>query len=292
MICPRECKVERQEKLGYCGANDEVAIARVAPHFFEEPPLVGTKGSGTVFFNHCNLSCLYCQNMLISRTSHGLTFNKKELVELFLRIQEAGLANINLVSPGHYLLQIRAAIIEAKQQGLAIPIVYNSNAYEKVDSLRLMRGLVDIYLPDLKYYSSKLAKRYSDAPDYFTIASEAIKEMRYQVKDDIVDSNGLMLRGLIVRHLVLPGSIDDSKNVIFWLKKNLGQEVRLSVLRQYTPMYGAMNYKPLNRKLTTLEYQRVVEFFWECGLENGYFQEAASASSEFTPDFSKISILI
>ncbi|WP_313524245.1 radical SAM protein [Anaerotignum sp.] len=285
-VCPRHCNINRIiGQRGFCQSGELPKVALVSTHLWEEPPISGTKGSGTVFFSHCNLHCAFCQNHKISEEGFGKEISIQRLAEIFLEQQEKGLHNINLVSPTHYIPQVAMAIRIAKNAGLHIPVVYNSNGYESLEGLRLLEGLVDVYLPDFKYWDEALATKYSSAPNYPKIAAKAILEMRRQVPKDLFDENGIMQKGLILRHLVLPSHHRDSCHVLDWVKNNLGDSTYISLLNQYTPMHRAKTIKPLSRKLTTFEYEKVTEYFLNIGLQNGFTQKRSSATSDYTPIF-------
>lgn len=286
MICPRNCGVNRAGgEKGYCKAGALPKCALASIHHWEEPPISGTKGSGTVFFSHCNLNCVFCQNYTISAQGFGKELTIEQLADVFLSQQQKEVHNINLVSPTHFIPQIKEALSLAKQKGLYIPIVYNTNGYEKVESLALLEGLVDVYLPDFKYISSVYSKTYSFAPNYAEYAKKAILEMKRQQPEMLFDSNGILQKGIIIRHLVLPGCYKDSFAVLDWIKQELGEDTYVSILSQYTPMYRASEYKQISRKTTTLEYQKVVEHFFSIGLKNGFMQKRSSATPEYTPMF-------
>ncbi|WP_304509208.1 radical SAM protein [Anaerotignum sp.] len=285
-ICPRNCNVNRiNGQTGFCHASLHPKVALVSAHFWEEPPISGTKGSGTIFFSHCNLRCVFCQNHKISEEGFGTEISIERLAEIFLEQQEKGLHNINLVSPTHYIPQISIALRLAKKSGLQIPVIYNSNGYESIEGLRQLEGLVDIYLPDFKYWDKTIAKEYSAAPNYPAIAAQAILEMKRQVPQDIFDENAIMTNGLILRHLVLPSHYQDSYHILDWIKESLGVDTYVSLLSQYTPMHRANTIKTLSRRLTTFEYQKVTEYFLNIGLKNGFMQKRNSATSEYTPMF-------
>ncbi|NPV53010.1 MAG: radical SAM protein [Firmicutes bacterium] len=285
-LCPRRCRADRASgEMGFCGAGILPRVARAALHHWEEPCVSGTRGSGTVFFSRCNMRCVFCQNHRISHGGFGKEIAAGELAGIFLRLQARGAHNINLVSPTPFIPQITEALLAARAGGLTIPVVYNTNAYELPDALRLLDGLVDIYLPDLKYASDELAVRYSAAPRYFEFATQAILEMLRQVGPPQFDEHGLVTRGLIVRHLVLPGQVGDSRRVLDWIRANLPLEVYVSVMSQYTPMFRAKSHPELNRRLTREEYDDVLDHFVSIGLENGYMQEESSAREDFVPDF-------
>ena len=285
-ICPRNCGVNRYKgEKGYCHAGLLPKCALASVHKWEEPPISGTKGSGTVFFSHCNLNCVFCQNHTISAEGFGKTLTIENLADVFLSQQKKCVHNINLVSPTHFIPQLKQAILLAKNKGLSIPIVYNTNGYEKVESLKLLEGLIDIYLPDLKYTSSEYSNMFSYASNYFEYAKNAILEMKRQQQCNIFDENGIMKKGMIILHLILPGCYKDSFAVLEWIKENVGEDTYISLLNQYTPMHRASEYKQISRKLTTLEYQKVIKHFFDIGLKNGFMQNKYSATSDYTPLF-------
>jgi len=282
--CPFECNVDRSVKPGRCRATDEIEVAQAQLHFWEEPPISGTRGSGTIFFSHCNLSCKFCQNYDISQIGFGKKVTPEKLLEIMFNLERQGAHNINLVSPTHYSLQLLPLLKKAKAK-LKIPIVWNSNGYEKVETLRQLAGLVSIYLPDLKYFSDELARNFSSAPDYFKYATAAILEMKRQVGGNIYDDEGIIQRGLIIRHLVLPGQVEDSRQVLNWIKTNLGADTPISLMAQYYPTYRAKELPGMNRRLRAAEYQEIKEHFLALGFEQGFLQELSSASPDYTPDF-------
>lgn len=285
-VCPRECMVDRSQSVGVCGETDKVRVALASKHMWEEPCISGEKGSGTVFFTGCPLHCVYCQNGVIANENHGREVTIAELSDIFLKQQESGVHNINLVTPTHFAIQIREALILAKEKGLTIPVVYNTGSYEKIESLKLLEGLVDIYLPDMKYFSSELAKKYSKAPDYFQVAMTAIEEMYRQVGEAEFDDGGMMKKGVIVRHLLLPGSLADSKEVVKALFQKFGDSVYISIMNQYTPMEGiGEKYPELANKVTEKDYDELVDYAIDLGVENGFIQEGETASESFIPDF-------
>ncbi|OAT84845.1 radical SAM protein [Desulfotomaculum copahuensis] len=285
-LCPRRCGANREAgKNGFCCAPARPKIALASLHFGEEPCISGTAGSGTVFFSHCNLKCVFCQNHEISQGGFGREVDVEQLAQIFIKLQEKGAHNINLVSPTPYVPVISPAIKVARRRGLAIPVVYNTNAYENVETLALLEGLVDIYLPDLKYFSAEPARRYSAAPDYFHAATAAIKEMYRQVGTPVLDKNGLARRGLIIRHLVLPGQVADSIHVLHWIAGNLPREVYISLMAQYFPAHRAVRIPPLDRRLRVDEYEDVVNCLLKLGLQNGFVQEMEAATEEYVPDF-------
>lgn len=287
ILCPRNCGANRLAgQKGYCRATAQLIVARAALHFWEEPCISGTVGSGTVFFGGCNLKCVFCQNHSIALGDMGKEITIQRLADIFLELQEKGAANINLVTPSHYIPQIKDALLLAKEQGLQIPIVYNTGSYEQPAALRLLDGLVDIYLPDLKYYSPELSGMYSHAMDYFEKASAALGEMYRQVGTPVFDeSTGLMKHGMIVRHLLLPGQTKDSKKVLRYLYETYGNNIYISIMNQYTPLPHVTHIPELNRKVTSEEYERVVNFALRLGIENAFVQEGDVASESFIPAF-------
>lgn len=286
-LCPRECNTDRESgQKGYCGENNSLRVARAALHMWEEPCISGSAGSGTVFFSGCSLRCVFCQNIAISEGAVGKNITAKRLAGIFLELQEKGACNINLVTPSHFVPQIVHALEQAKADGLFLPIVYNTGSYEKVESLRLLEGLVDIYLPDLKYVSSRLSARYSNAPDYFTVASAAIAEMFRQVGKPMLDAKtGLLKRGIIVRHLLLPKRLADSKKVVDYLYRTYQDSVYLSIMNQYTPMRIFPDMPELNRRVSHKEYNALIDYCLSLGIQNAFVQEGGTASESFIPPF-------
>ena len=283
-ICPHKCQVNRiKGQIGKCKSGNKVKIALYSIHNFEEPCISGKNGSGTIFFSNCNLNCVFCQNYEISQLGQGKEFEINELADIIIKEQEKGVENINLVTPTSYIIQIAESIKIAKGKGLKIPIVYNTNSYENIESLKLLDGLVDIYLPDLKYYYNKLGKRYSNVENYFEIATNAILEMYRQVGNVQIDSNGILQKGVVIRHLVLPNHIENSKKVLKWIKENLDNKVFVSIMAQYFPTYKAKNIEKINRKLTKKEYQEIMEYVDSIGLDNGYVQELGEHEEKYVP---------
>ena len=282
-ICPHKCKIDRTKQIGRCKSTDKIKIALYSIHKFEEPCISGTKGSGTIFFSNCNMNCIYCQNYEISQLGKGKEITIQELADIMIKQQERGVENINLVTPTSYTLQIIEAIKIAKQNGLKIPIVYNTNGYENVETLKLLEGYVDIYLPDLKYYDDEISKKYSKVDNYFEIATNAIKEMYRQVGQPVLDENGIMKKGLMIRHLVLPNNIKNSKKVLKWIKENLDNNIYVSIMAQYFPTYKAKETNDLNRKLTKKEYEEIENYLYDLNLENGYIQELGEHEEEYVP---------
>lgn len=280
-MCPRKCKVDRKSKVGFCGQTDEIKIAKVMLHMWEEPIISGTNGSGAIFFSGCNLKCIYCQNYQISSLGNGQIISIDKLVDIFKKLEQMGASNINLVTPTHYTNQILQAIDIYRPK---IPIVWNTSGYESVETLQKLAKYVDIYLTDLKYYSKSLSTELSGATDYFDVATKAILQMRKnQPKDEF--ENGMMKKGLIVRHLVLPSCQKDSVTILNWINENLGNDTFVSVMSQYTPCYKAIHHKKLRRKLKQKEYDEVLKKIVELDFKNGFVQDLDSSSTDFIPDF-------
>ena len=283
-LCPRECGANRLEnKIGMCGGGANVKIALASIHKFEEPCISGTKGSGTVFFSNCNLKCKFCQNYEISQQGRGKEITIEELSNTFLELQEKGVHNINLVSPTIYVYQIIEALEIAKQKGLHIPIVYNTNGYEKEETIELLNDYIDVYLPDLKYASNDIAKKYSGVNHYFEIATKCILKMQEQVKEVKINEEGIMEKGLMVRHLILPNYLYNSKYVLKWMKENLKDDTYVSIMAQYFPTYLANKIEKLNRKLTIKEYKEIEKYVCFLNFKNGYFQELGMQEEEYVP---------
>ncbi len=285
-LCPRKCCIDRNSgKKGYCGADNRVKIARNALHFWEEPSISGTCGSGTVFFSHCNLGCVFCQNYKISSEHQGKYVSVDELSEIFLDLQKQNAHNINLVTPTHYVQQIAEALKKAKNNGLTIPVVYNCGGYESVEALREVDGLIDIYMPDMKYFDDKYAVKYSKAPGYFKACKVAISEMFRQVGKNIFDDNGIMQRGVIVRHMMLPGMLFDSKKIIDYLYSEYRDNIYISIMSQYTPMPEVCHFPELNRKVSEKYYNTLVNYAIEKGIVNAYTQSGEAVGESFIPEF-------
>ena len=291
-LCPRACRVDRTAgQKGRCHVDAQIRVARAALHMWEEPCLSGRSGSGSVFFSGCALGCIFCQNREIASGKAGLVISEARLSEIFLELQEKGANNINLVTAGHYVPQVIRALACAKSQGLRIPIVYNSSGYEKAETLRQLEGLIDIYLPDLKYLTPELAAAYSHAPDYPQYAMEAISEMVRQqpqaefMPEDRPEASPIMRRGVIVRHLLLPGHVREAKKVVGYLHETYGDQIYISMMNQYTPMSEKFADPNLNRRVTKREYERLLDYAAEIGVENGFYQEGATADESFIPKF-------
>jgi len=283
--CPRKCNIDRNEHYGYCQSPAKIKVSRYGLHMWEEPCISGREGSGTIFFSGCNMKCIFCQNHEISTGKKGAEITVDRLSELMLILQEEKANNINLVTPSHYVPEICKAIIIAKDNGLSIPIVYNTSSYENVESIKMLEGLVDIYLPDFKYYDNDIALRYSKAPEYRDIATRAIDEMVRQCGGDFYDEREIMTRGVIVRHLILPGHTKDSMKIMEYLHDRYGDSICISIMSQFTPMIFVADYPELNRKITAREYNKVCDYALNIGIERGFFQEGDVAKDSFVPEF-------
>lgn len=285
-LCYRSCNVNRLNgEIGFCNSSDKVRVARVSLHHWEEPCISGTKGSGTVFFSNCNLKCVFCQNHAISNDGIGKEISIERLSEIFLEQQARGAHNINLVTPTHYVPQIISALKIAKLKGLNIPIVYNTNSYENLSTIKALKGYIDIYLPDLKYYRDDYAIRYSNAANYFKKASAAIEEMFSQVGEPKFNKEGLMTRGVIVRHLMLPGLLFDSKKIIDYVYRTFKDSVYISIMNQYTPTHNVSNYPEINKTINQKHYEVLIAYCLSLGVNNAFIQEEGTASESFIPDF-------
>lgn len=286
-LCPRNCKVNRNKgKIGVCRAGRKPKIALADLHFYEEPCISGREGSGTVFFTGCNLSCKFCQNYKISQEYLGEEIDVRNLADKFLELQNKGANNINLVTGFMFVPHIIEAIKIAKNNGLNIPIVYNTSGYESVETLKMLDGHIDIYLPDLKYSYNELGKNLSNVNDYFEVVKLALKEMKRQVGNEMIfDERGMLKHGMIVRHLVLPNHLQNSKKVLKWIKENLGKDTYVSVMAQYFPCYKAKDDKDIGRKITQGEYDEIFEYFTSLGLHNGYMQDIEEYEEKYVPKF-------
>ena len=285
-ICPHNCGVNRLNgNIGRCKSNGNIKLAMASIHNFEEPCISGENGSGTVFFSNCNMNCVFCQNYKISQQGLGREISIEELAEIFIDEQNKNAENINLVTPTMYVYHLIEAIKIAKNKGLKIPIVYNSNGYENVETIKKLDGYIDIYLPDLKYYDDDLAFKYSGVKNYFENATSAIKEMYNQVGSPVLDENGMMKKGLIIRHLVLPNNLQNSKDVLKWINDNIDKKVFVSVMAQYFPTNKAKDFPEINRKLTKEEYEEIENYLYSLDLDNGYIQELGEHEEEYVPDF-------
>lgn len=288
--CPRGCQVDRTLQTGFCGTAKDFKIAKAYLHPFEEPMISGSHGSGTVFFSGCSLRCVFCQNHDISEGKTGVYVTQERLAEIFLELQEKGAENINLVTPTHYAQYLPETIQKAKAQGLTIPIVYNSGGYERVEVLKSLRGLIDIYIPDLKYFKDEYALKYSGAQDYFRMASAAVSEMYSQTGPFVLDSRGMMTKGMIIRHLCLPGLTLDSKLILKHISKTYGDRVYVSIMNQYTPMHKAKDYPQISGKLPPSQYKSILAYAQSLGLTNCLVQDSDSQSESFTPVFDLMGI--
>ena len=296
-LCPRMCHVNRHTGTGYCLMPDKIKVARAALHMWEEHCISGEHGSGAVFFSGCTLRCVYCQNYKIAAAAVGKYITVDELADIMLRLQDKHANNINLVTPTHYVPQIAQALIKAKNNGLKIPVVYNTSSYENIETLKRMEGLVDVYLPDFKYADGQLAQKYSHAYDYPDVAKKALQEMvrqtgspsMYEEDDELVKSgyveDGIMKKGVIVRHLILPGCIKDSNSVIRYLYDTYKDDIYISIMNQYTPLEHVKKYRELYRKVTDKEYNKVVDYAIDIGITNGFIQEGDTAKESFIPEF-------
>lgn len=285
-ICPHKCKVNRSNgNKGRCKCDDSIKIALASVHYYEEPCLSEGNGSGTIFFTNCNLNCIYCQNYEISQQEKGRVVSIEELADIMLKQQDKGVNNINLVTPTMYAYQIIEAIKIARKKGLSIPIIYNTNGYENIETIKALKGYIDIYLPDLKYYSNELSKKYSKVDKYFEIATKSIQEMYRQVGKAEFDEKGIMQKGIIIRHLVLPNHIQNTKHVLKWIKENMPEDIYVSVMAQYFPTHKAKEDELLSRKLTKKEYREIENYLYTLGLENGYIQELGEHEEEYVPNF-------
>lgn len=288
-LCPRKCLVDRKKgEKGICGQTENLKVARAALHFWEEPCISGDAGSGAVFFSGCPLHCVFCQNENIANGTVGKEISLERLVDIFLELQEKGANNINLVTPGHFVPQIVKALDQAKKEGLTLPVVYNTSSYETVDTIKRLEGYVDIYLPDFKYMSQVLSKKYSHAPDYAEVAKAAIAEMVRQTGKAVFvngDEDNLILRGTIVRHLTLPGCMEDSMQILKYLHETYGDTIYISIMNQFTPLFNLEKYPELNRRITDEEYETLVDYAIDIGIENGFIQEGDTAEESFIPAF-------
>lgn len=285
-ICPNNCGINRlKNEIGKCRANDKVKIALSSIHEFEEPCISGKDGSGTIFFSNCNLNCKFCQNYEISQLGKGKEISIEELADIFIKKQENKCNNINLVTPTMYVIQIIEAIKIARKKGLKIPIIYNTNGYENVETIKLLNNYIDIYLPDFKYFNNELAKKYSGINNYFEYASNAIKEMKAQVGNPIFNDKGIIQKGLIIRHLILPNYIQNSKNVLKYIKENLGNDTYVSIMAQYFPTNLAKDDDKINRKLSKKEYKEIESYLYSINLVNGYIQELGEDEEKYVPNF-------
>ena len=284
-LCPRNCGVNRNNgELGFCQATNKLTIARYSLHMWEEPCISGEKGSGTIFFSNCNLKCIYCQNYYISTLNNGKQYTTEEFADICLDLQNRGANNINLVTPTHFVPLIIDGLKLAKKKGLTIPIVYNTSSYENVETIKLLKGIVDIYLPDLKYIDNDISKKYSGIDNYFEKATQAIREMYQQQPECIFNKDGIMQKGVIVRHLLLPNMEEDSKRILKYLYDTYKDNIYISIMNQYTPI-RKLEYLELNDKVKEQVYNEVVDYAWNIGIRNAFTQEEGTQSESFIPDF-------
>lgn len=282
-LCPRMCRVDRSIKTGFCGAGDKIKIARASLHYWEEPCISGKNGSGTIFFSGCQLKCCFCQNYQISAENFGKEITVKRLAEVFLELQEKKAENINLVSPTQYVPWIIKSLDTVKND-LKIPVIYNSSGYETAETIKMLDGYIDIYLPDLKYFDSEISCKYSSAPNYFEIASKAVMQM-FRQSGPLIFDNGMLKKGTLIRHLVLPSQRKDSEKILIWISENFPKnQILFSLMSQYTPFWKSSEYKEINRRISTYEYDFVLDKAFKLGL-NGFMQERSSAKEEYTPPF-------
>ncbi len=282
-LCPRNCNAERNEKEGngFCKMPENPVLARADIHKWEEPCISGNKGTGAIFFSGCSLKCCFCQNFPISHENKGEVITSSRLVEIIKELENRGVHTIDFVNPTHFAHVIIKALNDYKPK---IPVIYNSSGYDSIETLKRLEGLIDVYLPDLKYFSSEKSTQYAKCPDYFEKSSKAILEM-YRQQPKTVFKDGIIQKGLIIRHLVLPKNVEESKNILLWIKNNLPKDTYISIMSQYTPYGDIADFKELNRRLTTAEYNRVVDCFIELGLVNGFMQEKSSSQTKYIPDF-------
>ncbi len=283
-ICPRGCNADRTTGVGYCGVGEKFKVARAALHMWEEPCISGENGSGTVFFSGCNLGCCYCQNYAISRGQTGIEIDEDRLVEIFFELKAQGAHNINLVTPTHYVILLANALKRAKKEGLSLSVVYNCGGYESVESLKRLDGLVDVYMPDFKYWSNLLAMRYSNAKDYREIAQAAVAEMVRQRGKCVFDENGILQSGVLVRHMVLPSAYADAKKILAYLYQTYGDAIYMSIMSQYTPI-GEAKYPILSQRVDRAAYDGVVDYALSIGIQNAFIQDGEAAQESFIPDF-------
>lgn len=284
-LCPRNCLVDRSKTIGVCGMKDKLMIARASLHMWEEPCISGENGSGTIFFTGCNLKCIFCQNKDISTKLIGKEITIKEFSSICLNLQKQGANNINLVTPTHFVPLIVEGLKLAKQKGLTIPIVYNTSSYENIETIKMLNEIVDIYLPDLKYYNDDYAIKYSHAPNYFKVASNAINEMIKQVGLPTFNENGIMTKGVIVRHLMMPGLKEDTKKILNYLYNKYQDTIYISIMNQYTPIKHFDKYQELNHKITDEDYNEIIDYAIDLGIKKAFIQEGDTASESFIPDF-------
>lgn len=285
-MCPHSCKVNRKNKeVGRCKASDKIKIALISTHNYEEPCISKIHGSGTIFFSNCNLKCVFCQNYKISNEGLGKEYSVEELADIMIKQQEKGVNNINLVTPTIYAYQIVQAIKLAQIKGLIIPIVYNSSGYECIETLEMLKGYIDVYLPDFKYFNNDVAKKYSNIDNYFEYATNAIREMYSQVGNPVFNEKGIIQKGIIIRHLILPNHVNQTKKILNWIKENIGKEAYISIMAQYFPCNKANEYEKINRKINKIELKMVEKYLYDIQLENGYIQKIGKCEENYVPNF-------
>lgn len=285
-LCIRRCNIDRiNGEIGFCRATDRVKIARASLHMWEEPPISGDVGSGTVFFSNCNLKCVFCQNHEISQESVGIDITIERLADIFLELQDKNAANINLVTPTHYVPHIIEAIDIARAKGLSIPILYNTNSYDSVETIKLLKGYIDVYLPDFKYFNDKYAIKYSNAPRYEENIIPVLKEMYNQVGPVQFDNNGFITKGIIIRHLMLPGLLFDSKKILDKIYSVFQDNVYISIMNQYTPMFNASKYPEIDKSLNPKHYDALIDYASSIGITKGFIQESGTNSTAYVPNF-------
>jgi len=282
-LCPKNCNANRNDNVGFCGANKNIKVAKAYLHEWEEPFISGTNGSGTVFFSHCNLKCVFCQNFKISAEGFGKNLSQDELYGVFKNLEQQGAHNVNLVTPTHYVPYILPVLQKFKQNS-NLPIVYNCGGYEKVETLKMLDGLVDVYLPDMKYVDSRISQKYSHVSDYFDVNTQAVLEMKRQQPQDIFEGD-LIKKGVVIRHLVMPNLVDQSKKILDWVCNNLGKNTLVSLMAQYQPFYRACEFDEINRKITEREYNRVLDYADQLEMTNILCQERASSNEKYVPSF-------
>ena len=284
-LCPRNCNIDRNGQKGYCGQTDKIKVARASLHMWEEPCISGENGSGTVFFSGCGLRCVFCQNYDIANGNTGKEITVERLAQIFLELKEKGAHNINLVTGDHFALQIMSALDIAKAKGMDLPVVFNTSSYINKETLKTLENYVDIYLADFKYFDRETAKKYSNAEDYPTVVKTAIEEMVSQKGNPDYDENGIMTKGVIVRHLLMPGYIQESKAIIKYLYEEYGERVVLSIMNQYTPLKNVEKYSEINRKVSEYEYETLINYAISIGVREAYIQEGEAAEESFIPPF-------
>ncbi|MCR5456786.1 MAG: radical SAM protein [Clostridiales bacterium] len=290
-ICPRKCNIDRNAKKGYCGETDAVRVARAALHQWEEPCISGTRGSGTVFFSGCNMKCVYCQNRVISEGKVGMQISANRLAEIFCELMNQGAHNINMVTPTHFTVQIIEAIKLSRSKDMNLPIVWNTSGYETTETIEMLKGYVDVYLTDFKYMDSATSKKYSFCPDYPQVAKEALSAMVRQTGKVELDENGIIKKGVVVRHLLLPGHVEESMRVLEYLHSEYGDDVYISIMSQFTPNGHLEKYPEIDRKVTKYEYDKLVNYADDIGIVNAYVQDGSAAKESFIPDFDYTGLL-